>query len=176
MDQSLWLTLGAFGHLLASYNADLDCFRNLILQETSKTPKQRQVDSVGNKLDVQETDISLKQLSISWNCFSWCRFTHGRNSRAWYLRLGDWGICSLPNHIKKSKYRKTRSGTPHSTRKTQNWTKHVDLDLSNVDHVSFNVRTSRFGAMFICCWGQWKRNQDDNERQKSYNETCFPNS
>ena len=31
--------------------------------------------------------------------------------------------------------------------KNQNSTKHGDLDLSNVDHVSSNMRSSRFGAV-----------------------------
>ena len=31
--------------------------------------------------------------------------------------------------------------------KNPNQSKHVNLDLNNVDHVSSNVRSSRFGAM-----------------------------
>ena len=48
-----------------------------------------------NKLDVQETDISLTQLNRSWTYFSGCRFTHGRNSSAWSLGLSDWNISFL---------------------------------------------------------------------------------
>ena len=33
--------------------------------------------------------------------------------------------------------------------KNQNPTKHVNLDLNNVDHVSSNARSSRFGAMLF---------------------------
>ena len=35
------------------------------------------------------------------------------------------------------------------TRKTQNSTKHVNLDLINVDHVACDVSSSQFGAMFF---------------------------
>ena len=38
-----------------------------------------------------------------------------------------------------------RNSTLHM--RNQNSTKHADFDLSNVDHVSSNVRPSRFGAM-----------------------------
>ena len=33
--------------------------------------------------------------------------------------------------------------------KNKNPTKHVNLDLNNVDHVSSNVRPSRFGACYM---------------------------
>ena len=45
-----------------------------------------------NKLDVQETDISVTQFHRSWNHFSRCRFTHGRYSRSHSLGFGDWSL------------------------------------------------------------------------------------
>ena len=56
---------------------------------------------------------------------------------------------SSPNQIYKSKDQESqgnlsRNDTLHM--KNPNSTKHADLDLSNVDHVSSNVRPSRFGA------------------------------
>ena len=57
-----------------------------------------------NKLDVLETDISFTQLNGSWSHFSWCRFTHGRYSRAWSLGFGYWSVAFFTktdqqNHI-----------------------------------------------------------------------------
>ena len=51
------------------------------------------------------------------------------------------------NKIQRSKV--TGKAVAHTAlhMKNQNSTKHTDLDLSNVDHVSSNVRPSRFGAM-----------------------------
>ena len=59
-------------------NADLDCFKTLILQETLKTQNQHQENFVffrkshvcANKLDVQETDFRFTQFYRSWNHFS----------------------------------------------------------------------------------------------------------
>ena len=48
---------------------------------------------------------------------------------------------------------------------------HINLDLANSDHVSSNVKPSGSGAMLCVFWGQWSRDQDDNQRQKSHIET-----
>ena len=61
----------------------------------------RKSNICANKLDVQETDISLTQLDGSWTFFSGCRFTHGLNSRASSLGLCNWSI-SLSTKINKS--------------------------------------------------------------------------
>ena len=50
--------------------------------------RSRDSQSASGGLDVQETYTSLTQLNGSWSHFSWCRFTHGWNSRAWSL-----GVC-----------------------------------------------------------------------------------
>ena len=57
---------------------------------------------------------------------------------------------SSPNRTKKSKGQESqgnlsRNTTPHM--KNQNPTKHADLDLNDVDHLSSNVRSSQCGAM-----------------------------
>ena len=57
---------------------------------------------------------------------------------------------SSPNQINKSKDQESQKNLSRNTTlhmKNQNPTKHVNLDLENVDNVSSNVRSSRFGAM-----------------------------
>ena len=57
---------------------------------------------------------------------------------------------SSPNQINKSKGQESQGNLTRNTTfhmKNQNPTKHVNLDLNNVDHVSSNVRSSRCGAM-----------------------------
>ena len=99
-----------------------------------------------NQLNVQETDISLTQLSRNWTCFSGCRFTNGRNSHQ-----------TKSTNPKVRSYKETCPFTAHSTWKNLNLTKHVNLDLKNVDHVSSNVRSSRFWCHVKCFWGHWSR-------------------
>ena len=106
-----------------------------------------------NKLDVLETDFSFTQLNRSCNYFSWCRFTHG-----WIPALDLWDSVfevfhSSPNQMKKTKgqVRGDLSRNTTSNKHIQNKTKvpihHNSLELSNVDHVSSNAKSSRFGAM-----------------------------
>ena len=55
-----------------------------------------------------------------------------------------------PNQINKSKDQESQGNLSRNTTlhmKNPNPTKHVNLDQNNVDHVSSNVRPSRFGAM-----------------------------
>ena len=49
-----------------------------------------------NKLDVQETNISLTQFNGSWDYFSWCRFTHGWDSSSRSLGFGYWSVPFFP--------------------------------------------------------------------------------
>ena len=59
-------------------------------------------------------------------------------------------LHSSPNQINKSKDQESQGNLSRNTTlhmKNQNPTKHVNLDLNNVDHVSSYVRSSRFGAM-----------------------------
>ena len=58
---------------------------------------------------------------------------------------------SPPNQINKSEGQESQGSLSRNTTlhmKNQNPTKHVNIDLKNVDLVSSNVRSSRFGAMF----------------------------
>ena len=57
---------------------------------------------------------------------------------------------SSPNQINKSKDQESQGNLSRNTTlhmKNQIATKHADLDLSNVDHVSSNVRPSQCGTM-----------------------------
>ena len=57
---------------------------------------------------------------------------------------------SSPIQINKTKGQKSQRNLWQNTAlhmKNQNPTKHVNLDLNNVDHVSSNTRSSRFGAI-----------------------------
>ena len=105
-----------------------------------------------NKLDVQETDMCVKQFKGIGNYFSGCRFAHGRNSRAWSQGLVVDVMHSNSNQ--KQKVKQARGNPLHgkvSEKRvnircnTQVPQRH--LDLSNVDIVSSNVNSSRKGAM-----------------------------
>ena len=57
---------------------------------------------------------------------------------------------SSPNQINKTRGQMSQENLLQNTTlliKNQNPTKHVNLDLNNVDHVSSDVRSSQFGAM-----------------------------
>ena len=94
----------------------------------------RKSNTCAHKLDVQETDISLAQLNRSWTYFSGCRFTHGRNSRAWSLGLSNWsisfstkpnqqihrsGVTGKPVGNSSVKHAKTDSNHAHQSRSDQ---------------------------------------------------------
>ena len=58
---------------------------------------------------------------------------------------------SPQNRINKSMGQESQGNLSRNTAlhiENPNPTKHVNLDLNDVDHVSSNVRSSRFGAMF----------------------------
>ena len=57
---------------------------------------------------------------------------------------------SLPNQINKSKGLKSQGNLSHNTKlqmQNQNPTKHINLDLNDIDHVTSNVRSSNIGSM-----------------------------
>ena len=57
---------------------------------------------------------------------------------------------SLPNQINKSKGLKSQGNLSHNTKlqmENQNPTKHINLDLNDIDHVTSNVRSSNIGSM-----------------------------
>ena len=59
---------------------------------------------------------------------------------------------SSSNQTNKTKEQKSMGNLSQNTRlhlKNQNPTEHTNLDLNNVDHVSSNARSSRFGAILF---------------------------
>ena len=63
---------------------------------------------LANKLDVQDTDIRFTQFNRSWNYFSWCRFTHGWNTRSWSLGFGYWSVSLFSKPTKEKQWSRTR--------------------------------------------------------------------
>ena len=110
----------------------------------------RKSNICANKLYVQETDISLTQLNRSWGSFSGCRFTLDGIPA---LDLRDLVIevfHSPLNQINKYKDQESQGNRSRNTTrymKNPNPTKHVNLDLNDVDYVPSNAKFSRFGAM-----------------------------
>ena len=105
---------------------------------------------------------------ISWMCKKQTSVSHN-STEAEHISL-DASLCmaripaldlwdlvievfhSSPNQNNKSKDQGSQGNLSRNTTlfmKNQNPTKHADLDLNNVDHVSSDVRPSRFGAMFF---------------------------
>ena len=86
-----------------------------------------------DQLDVQETDSKFTRFYRSWNHFSRCRFTHGRNFRSHSLGFGDWNISFRTEQKQKNQERATRQQsssqtcTPHPT---------------NIDHVPSSTTNS----------------------------------
>ena len=72
--------------------------------------------------------------------------------------LGLWDLVigvfhSSPNQINKSTGQESQGNLSRNTilhMKNQSPNRHVNLDLSNVGHVSSNVKFSQFGVMFFC--------------------------
>ena len=97
---------------------------------------------------MQETNISLTQFYRSWDYLSWRRFTHGWDSCAWSLGFGDCSISFLTKPNQQIQRQESQGNlSRNTTLHMKNLTKHLNLELNNVDHVSSNVRSSRCGAM-----------------------------
>ena len=79
----------------------------------------RKSNSCANKLDVQETDLGLTQLTRSRAHISWCKFTHGWDSRSRSLAFSDWSISFLTEPKMYESHGETCRGTPHYTWKTK---------------------------------------------------------
>ena len=118
---------------------------------------------VPKKLDVQERDISFTRFNRSWNYFSWCRITHGWNTSSWSLGFGCWSVSFFTKPVKETKdqVRGDSSCNTTSNKHTQNQTKipthHDNLELSNVDYVSSNAKSSQLGAMLYIFWKTTKQ-------------------
>ena len=150
-------------------NADWDCFRTLILPEIQKTQNQHQEDSCAYSEVIRSCSKSWmckKQTSVSHGSteaemiFSWCRITHGWNTSSRSLGFGNWSVSFLSKPIKETKDQVPGDSSRNTTsnKHTQNQTKipthHDNLELSNVDSVSSNAKSSQFGAMLYIFWRQ----------------------
>ena len=89
------------------------------------------------KSDVQETDFSFTQFYRSWNHFSRCRFTHGRNSHSHCLGFGDWSISFRTEQNWWTQERAT--GNPSAVVKPSMHNpipiKHTNVIATNIDHI-----------------------------------------
>ena len=172
MDKILWQTLGAFDLIHSSYkwipaillcethdnNADLNCFKTLILQETLKTQNQHQRNSVhfrkshvcANKLDVQETDFSFTRFYRNWDHFSRCRFTHGRYSRSHSLGFGDWSVF-IPYRTEQMDPRESH-GEPRSCQVKHAWLHPNQAHQRHSNkHWSHSIKYIAFWFTVLCC-------------------------
>ena len=76
----------------------------------------------------------------------------------------------------KIKHEETRRVTPHQTStQTKDPTKHNNLELSDVDYVWSNKKSSLFGVMLYIFAENEAVIEDDNKRPKSHKETCIKN-
>ena len=98
-----------------------------------------------HKLEVQEANFCLTQFDGIWNYFSWCRFTHGRNSRSWSLGSGYWSFTFLPpTNLRnpKKKCRETCCMTHHQENTTtpKRWLKFSTTILNYATSIIFLKR------------------------------------
>ena len=133
-------------------NAGWDCFKTLILQETLKTQNQHQVDSCECSEATRARDrLQFHTVPQKLRLFLWMLVLRMDGIPA--LDLCDLVIevfHSSQNQINKSKGQESQGNLSRNTTlhmKNQNPTKHVNLDLNNVDFVSCDVRSSQFGAI-----------------------------
>ena len=82
---------------------------------------------------------------VSWRCKKHPSVRMDGNSRCRSLGLGDWSISLFTEP--KPKDIKSQGNLLRNNKHNRKKIKHVDLGLSNVDHVSSNVRSSRTGAI-----------------------------
>ena len=106
---------------------------------------------ISHKLDVQETNFCFVLINGIWDYLSWSMSTHG-----WIPALD---LCDLvievfhssPNQADKARdLAELQGNLLQSTTlniRSQIPTKHINLDLNNVDHVSSNVNSSRKEAL-----------------------------
>ena len=99
------------------------------------------------KLEVQETDFSLTQFDGIWNYFSWCRFTHGRNSSSWSLGLEV--LHSVPNRTDGPKREPWRNPSAVVKPNIHNpiSIKHTNVIPTNIDNIPSNTTNSGSSTM-----------------------------
>ena len=106
-----------------------------------------------NKLDVQETDMSLTQFNRVWNCFSGCRFAHGRHSRAWSLGFDYWCDALKPkSETEGDKSKRWDTSRSKAFKKQLNVQDNAPvsqghLELSILDFFHLNANSSQKGAL-----------------------------
>ena len=152
------------------------CFRSLVQGNTAQQCRLglfQYSDFAGNFEDSKSTSGgvlcifgSQTFVPISWMCKKQTSLSHSSTeaeviSSDAGLRMDGihtldlWDLVievfhSQSNQINKSKGQKSQGNLSRNTTlhmKNQNLTKHVNVDLNNVDHVSSNARSSQFGAM-----------------------------
>ena len=173
MDQSLWQTLDSLDFLHSPHmwiQTILLCGNNT---QQCRLGLFQDSDFAGDFEDSKSTSGGLLCIfgsqtfvPISWMCKKETSVSH-RSREAelfsldaglrmdgvpaldlWYLVIEVFHSSS--NQINKSEGQESQGNLSRNTTlhmKNQNPTKHVNLDLNNVDHVLSNVRSSRFGAM-----------------------------
>ena len=137
-------------------NADWDCFKILLLQETLKTQNlhqeelcvfsevERSCQEVGRARNKPQFHTVLKKLR--W-VFLGCRFTHGWDSRSRSLGLSDWSM-SLLTKPNEQNQRCTRATVKHvGGHWKQIPTTTTNLDLTNLGHVPSSGTHSGSNAM-----------------------------
>ena len=118
---------------------------------------------VPDKLDVQETDFSFTQFYRSWNHFSGCRFTHGRDSRSHSLGIGV--KYFMPYRTEQMDPRESHGGTPSAVVKPNIHNsipiKHTNFIVTNT-YLSIFHPTQYILVLVPCCMSlktmrQWLR-------------------
>ena len=125
MDEILWHTIMSFDFLHSSYKwiqAIVFCGQHSTTMQTRivsrlwfcKRPWRlkinikrnsmhfRKPNICANQLDVQEKNLSFTQFYGSWGSFSWCKFTHGWDSRSQSLGFGNSSISFLTNQNRQN--------------------------------------------------------------------------
>ena len=169
-------------------NADWDCLKTLMLLEILKTQNRLQVEFVHvwkshvciHKLDVQETNFSFTQIDGMWNYFSWCKFTHGRNSRPGSLGFDYWSVAFFFQPTCETQWKNAKKIVAwHTIKKTH------QLPNDDPNSVQWSWIMQRRLSFFkreifsLWCdavhfWRWWSGDQDGHQKQKSNNETRIP--
>ena len=145
-------------------NAGWDCFKTPILPEILKTQNRSLEEHCaffGSHTFVPTSWMCKKQTSVSHSSREAEIISLDAGSRMdWIPALDLWDLVievfhTSPDQLKKSKGRvqgNVLRDTP-SNRHTHNQTKtpiqHDSLEMSNVDYVSSNAKSSRFGALLF---------------------------
>ena len=164
-----------------SNNADWDCFKTPMLLEILKIPSQQQeefcafseVTRLCQTVGCARNRFQFHTVQQKLKLFSRCRFTHGWNPSSWSLEFNEWGISSSPNQNNKTKdvrEPRIKPGGKSSTKHAKTNPNNAHQSFSD-QHWSRSIKRDTFWFQ----WGQWHRDENDNKRLKSHNETCVKN-